>query len=160
MQSVVIKPFTDQYIDEVVCILKQEIGLQYLEQINEELNSILFGKVKGYVAVKREETATVPKETILGYASWTKKVHMAYLETIAVNSKLQGQGIGRLLMDHVVNDIKQKDPAITQLHVVTDNDAKQAVSFYVRYGFCPSGCVNDEFILGTTQVHLSLKLHQ
>jgi ribosomal protein S18 acetylase RimI-like enzyme len=53
------------------------------------------GRVMGIVAVSKDTS-------LCGYASLRYRVESAYLETIAVDNRLQNQGIGRKLLKTIL----------------------------------------------------------
>ena len=69
----------------------------------------------------------------VGFASWgqvdkdTYKLHKLY-----VVPSQQGKGTGRLMIDHVINDIKSKGARTLQLNVNRYNKARH---FYEKLGF-------------------------
>jgi len=139
--------------DDIKKILKDQIGNQYSKELELELKDIESGRVNGIVAVSKDTG-------LCGYASWRYRVESAYLETIAVDNKLQSQGIGGRLLRIIEQIILDEKPGITLLNVVTDSDALRTINFYIKNKFVPSGIVQDEFIPGTSQIHLSKKLSE
>lgn len=92
---------------------------------------------------------------IVGYAKWgglslpveepiepCGEIHRLY-----VDSNCQGQGIGRELMDLMMDDLKDK--ASIYLSVFSDNDGAQR--FYQRYDFSKYG--EYEYMVGTHADH-------
>ena len=76
-------------------------------------------------------------ETV-GFASYSPsnkagvfKVHKLY-----VHPMLHGKGLGKNLLDRIVNDVSKKGGKVIQLNVNRNNPAK---SFYEKYGFSVIG---------------------
>jgi GNAT superfamily N-acetyltransferase len=131
-------------------ILDGQIGKMYFEEIQQELEDIRLGRAHGFFAFDKTNG-------VLGYASWRKRVEVAYLETIVVKLGYQGQGIGSKLHNELEKDVIEKK--INLLNVVTDADAQKTISFYLKNNFEISGYVDNEFILDTKQVHLTKRLN-
>ncbi len=74
------------------------------------------------------------EETPIGFASYsvTKEMHVFKLHKIYVLPNQQGKGLGKTIVDFIVNEIKQKNARVLQLNVNRNNKAK---SFYERLGF-------------------------
>src|SRR5579871_408986 len=73
-------------------------------------------------------------EIAVGFASYsaTGKPDIFKLHKIYVLSNQQGKGLGKMIIDFIVNDIKPKNATALQLNVNRNNKAK---SFYERLGF-------------------------
>ncbi|MBI5148939.1 GNAT family N-acetyltransferase [Candidatus Pacearchaeota archaeon] len=138
--------------EQILEILKEDIGKEYLEDMVNEVDRVVEGKQDGLVLKEGKE--------ILGYISWQRKIKTIYLETIAVKKEFQRKGYGRILVSSFLEHATRKNPDIEVLNVITDADAKKAISFYQSCGFQVSGSVNNEFIPDTPQVHLSLKINK
>ena len=126
----------------ILDILRDEIGRQYAEEINWEIDDVIYKRrnARGIVMINPE---------IIGYASWRKRVESICLETI---------GIRRELLKKAIEFAKVDFPNAQMINLVTDADARRNISFYAKNGFEASGIVNDEFIYGTPQIHMSLKI--
>lgn len=72
-----------------------------------------------------------------GYLLLMVMVDEAHLLNIAVRRELQGQGVGRLLLDHAVALTREKGLHSILLEVRPTND--RAVVVYERYGFAGIG---------------------
>ena len=69
----------------------------------------------------------------VGYAAYFHKGDNIYkLDKIYVMPSQQGKGTGRFVIDHIVNEIKQKGATAVQLQVHRKNKAR---SFYEKLGF-------------------------
>ncbi len=73
-------------------------------------------------------------ESPVGFASYsaTKQPDVFKLHKIYVLANQQGKGLGKTIVDFIVNDIKPKNARALQLNVNRNNKAK---SFYERLGF-------------------------
>lgn len=149
-QQVLIRKAELGDLESVLDVMRGEIDEAYFEDIAQEVWDISAGKAECFVAEAGSE--------VIGYASWRKKVQVAYLETIAVKPAYQGKGVGSRLLQEVIASIKEKEPDVTLLNVITDADAPDAIKFYLKNGFAVSGLVEDEFIEKQAQVHLCLRL--
>ncbi len=127
----------------------ENFGKPFLE--NEMLNikkntSIGLGKV--FVAVLEGE--------VVGYISLGKKVFAFMIDSIIVSSHYQRKGIGRNLVE------KAKEYAKSQgFHLLrTDTGAfmDYAIRFYLACGFEPCGYVENDFSLGSRQLHFFIDL--
>jgi len=131
--------------------LRDEIGRQYAEEINWEIDDVIYKRrnARGIVMINPE---------IIGYASWRKRVESICLETIGIRRELRGGGFGSELLKKAIEFAKVDFPNAQMINLVTDADARRNISFYAKNGFEASGIVNDEFIYGTPQIHMSLKI--
>jgi ribosomal protein S18 acetylase RimI-like enzyme len=72
------------------------------------------------------------KEAV-GFAAYFKKSSLVYkLDKIYVLPSQQGKGTGRFIIDHIINEIKNRGAAALQLQVNRFNKAK---NFYEKLGF-------------------------
>jgi ribosomal protein S18 acetylase RimI-like enzyme len=101
--------------------------------------------------------ATVKNQPV-GYISLRKKVFALNIDSIIVGKTHQKQGIGRALIE------KAKDYAKSHgfklLRVDTGNFMDYAIKFYIACGFLPCGYVENDFGLGTKQLHFYMDLTQ
>jgi len=127
----------------------ENFGEPFLE--NEMLNlkkntSMGFGKV--FVAVLDGE--------VVGYISLGKRIFALMIDAIIVSSHYQRKNIGRRLVE------KAKEYAKSQgFHLLrTDTGAfmDYAIKFYLACGFEPCGYVENDFSLGSRQVHFFIDL--
>jgi ribosomal-protein-alanine N-acetyltransferase len=82
-------------------------------------------------------TARDSAAALAGYLLLMLSVDEAHLLNIAVRRDLQGQGVGRLLLDHAVALARDKSMQSILLEVRPSND--RAVIVYERYGFAGIG---------------------
>jgi GNAT superfamily N-acetyltransferase len=127
----------------------KNFGQPFLE--NETLNlekntSMGFGKV--FVAVLDGK--------VVGYISLGKRVFALMIDAIIVSSDHQRRNIGRRLVE------KAKEYAKSQgFHLLrTDTGAfmDYAIKFYLACGFEPCGYVENDFSLGSRQLHFFIDL--
>jgi N-acetylglutamate synthase-like GNAT family acetyltransferase len=73
-------------------------------------------------------------DEIVGTASLLKKTEAIYeLGKMAVTDRAQGQGIGTILLEHCLNEAKQKQ--IKTLILYSNTILKSAIHLYRKYGF-------------------------
>jgi ribosomal-protein-alanine N-acetyltransferase len=82
-------------------------------------------------------TARDADAALVGYLLLMISVDEAHLLNIAVRRDLQGQGVGRLLLDHAVGLTREKGMQSILLEVRPSND--RAVDVYEKYGFAGIG---------------------
>ncbi|MFI5185338.1 MAG: GNAT family N-acetyltransferase [Chitinophagales bacterium] len=72
-------------------------------------------------------------EEPVGFAAYFEQTSSVYkLDKIYILPSQQGKGTGRFVIDHIVNEIKQKGAAALRLQVNRNNKAK---NFYEKIGF-------------------------
>ncbi len=83
----------------------------------------------------------IDEEKPVGFASWSVKTgytSVYRLHKIYIDPNQQGKGVGKILLDFVLTDIKTKDATDLELNVNRFNKARQ---FYEKIGFV---VVNEE----------------
>ena len=85
-------------------------------------------------------------DKVLGYASFDveekeRQILEAYIRLLAVAPLAQGKGIGREL----VNSILEKQPHLSRLYLVTRRVNEQAIGFYKHIGFQESSDRHEGF---------------
>jgi len=76
-------------------------------------------------------------EVVLGYFVQMPVVDETHLLTIAVKEDMQGQGIGRFLLQHVIERAKLMQMVAVSLEVRVSN--LRALAVYERFGFLLAG---------------------
>lgn len=140
-----IVPISKELYPRLVNIALQDIGAMYQGAIYDELEDITLGKSFGVCALENGEP--------VGYAVAKRTVDTYHLLTLAVDTQHRGKGFGSLMLDSIFAEIEQQGGKI--LNVVTDADANESLRFYLRNGFALTGIVQDEFIPGVAQAHLT-----
>ncbi len=131
-------------------ILKAEnFGKPFLE--NELLNikkntSMGLGKV--FVAILNEK--------VVGYISLGKRVFALMIDSIIVSSHLQRKNIGRRLVEKAKKYAKSQ--GFHLLRTDTGSFMDYAIKFYLACGFEPCGYVENDFRLGSRQLHFFMDL--
>ena len=143
-----IVPISKELYPRLVNIALQDIGAMYQGAIYDELEDITLGKSFGVCALENGEP--------VGYAVAKRTVDTYHLLTLAVDTQHRGKGFGSLMLDSIFAEIEQQGGKI--LNVVTDADANESLRFYLRNGFALTGIVQDEFISGIAQVHLTRRM--
>lgn len=70
---------------------------------------------------------------LVGYAGLAVVGHQGDVQTIAVAPGAQGQGLGRRLLDELIDEVRRRDATEVLLEVRADNEAAQAL--YRRANF-------------------------
>ena len=143
-----IAPITKELHPGLVKIALQDIGSMYESAIHDELEEVTRGRSFGVCALENG--------TPIGYAVAKKTVDTYHLLTFAVDEPHRGRGCGSLILDGIFAEIEQQGGKI--LNVVTDADANESLRFYLRNGFALAGIVQDEFISGVAQAHLTRRI--
>lgn len=143
-----IVPISKDLFPDLVKIALQDIGSMYQSAVHDELEDIASGRCFGLCAVS--------KGNPIGYVIAKKTVDTYHLMTIAVDERHRGKGYGSLLLDGIFAEIAQQGGRI--LNVITDADASESLRFYLKNGFFLTGIVQDEFISGVAQVHLTRRM--
>lgn len=143
-----IVPITKELAPELEKIALQDIGAMYQPDIHEELENIGRGKFFGFCAMENDKP--------IGYVVAKKTVNTYQLLIIAVDKDHRNKGYGARLVDRIFADILQRGGKI--LNVITDADANDSLCFYLKNGFVLTGIVQDEFISGVAQAHLTKRM--
>jgi [ribosomal protein S18]-alanine N-acetyltransferase len=86
-----------------------------------------------HVPETRHYVVAEDEGALVGYAGLAVVGHQADVQTIAVAPTAQGQGLGRLLLDALLDEVRRRDATEVLLEVRDDNEAAQAL--YRRAGF-------------------------
>lgn len=143
-----ITAITKEMHPELEKIAMQDIGAMYLPDIQEELKGIETGKYFGFCALEDNKP--------VGYVVVKKTVNTYQLVVIAVDKDYRSKGYGAQLVDRVFAEIQKQGGRI--LNVITDADANDTLRFYLNNGFVLAGIVQDEFISGVAQAHLTKRM--
>lgn len=143
-----ITPIPAALYPQLASIAMQDIGSMYQSEILDELEDISRGKCFGVCAMDNGQP--------VGYVTVKKTVDTYHLLTIAVDKLHRGKGYGSRMLDGVFAEIENQGGRI--LNVITDADANQSLRFYLKNGFVLTGIVQDEFISGVAQVHLTRRV--
>jgi ribosomal protein S18 acetylase RimI-like enzyme len=129
-------------------ILAETMGLEYREEDLREVSRVISGEQLGFVAA--------PEDYVAGYITCLKTFQTYKLETLAVRIDFQGMGIGRKLVRHLEGYLVANFGKPTVLNVVTNDNSHDPVKdFYLRCGYRVAGVVENEYVLGDRQIHLS-----
>jgi ribosomal-protein-alanine N-acetyltransferase len=143
-----IVPITKELCPDLMKIALQDIGSMYQSAIHDELEDVTNGKSFGVCAIDNGNP--------IGYAVAKRTVDTYHLLTFAVDKHHRSRGYGSLILDSIFAEIEQQGGKI--LNVVTDADANESLRFYLRNGFSLAGIVQDEFIPGVAQAHLTRRM--
>ena len=139
---------SEDMCSELEEIALQDIGAMYQPDIQEELNGIGKGKYFGFCAMENNRP--------VGYVVAKKTVNTYQLMVIAVDKDYRNKGYGSKLVDTIFTEIQKQGGRI--LNVITDADANDSLCFYLKNGFVLTGIVQDEFISGVAQAHLTRRM--
>ena len=120
----------------------------YQPDIHEELEGIGRGKFFGFCAMENDKP--------IGYVVAKKTVNTYQLLIIAIDKDHRNKGYGARLVERIFAEIRQRGGKI--LNVITDADANDSLCFYLKNGFVLTGIVQDEFISGVAQAHLTKRM--
>ena len=140
-----IVPISQEMHPQLIKIALQEMGAMYQPELYEELDDIERGKCFGLCKLENGKP--------VGYVIAKKTIDAFHLLTIAVDIEHRGRGYGSLLINSIFNEIEKKGGRI--LNVITDAEANESIRFYLKNSFVLAGIVQDEFISGVAQVHLT-----
>ena len=143
-----IVPISQEHYPDLANIALQDIGSVYHTEIHDELEDIARGKCFGICALNDEHP--------VGYVIVKRTVDTYHLLTIAVDKQYRGKGYGSRMLDSIFAEIEKQGGRI--LNVTTDADANESLHFYLKNGFSLTGIVQDEFISGVAQVHLTRRM--
>lgn len=143
-----ITEITKEMHPELEKIAMQDIGKMYLPDIQEELRGIENGKYFGFCALEDNKP--------VGFIVAKRTVNTHQLVVIAVDINYRSKGYGAQLVDRVFAEIQKQGGRI--LNVITDADADESLRFYLKSGFVLAGIVQDEFISGVAQAHLTKRM--
>ena len=143
-----IVPITKDLYPDLMNIALQDIGVMYQAAIEDEFEDISQGKSFGVCAM----ADGVP----VGYAVAKRTIDTYHLLTLAVDIQHRGKGFGSCMLDSIFAEMEKQGGKI--LNVVTDADANESLRFYLRNGFALTGIVQDEFIPGVAQAHLTRRM--
>lgn len=93
---------------------------------------------------------------VVGYAQADIHGSMGVLEDIAVVPNYQRRGIGKLLLENVLEALKNKGVKLVQAEV--HYNCASAIPFYYKHGFRITGFVQDFFGIGHDAIILKLVL--
>jgi ribosomal protein S18 acetylase RimI-like enzyme len=99
----------------------------------------------------------------VGFASWSQmeKTGIYKLHKLYVDTKTQGKGIGRKLIDHILDQLRADKAVALRLNVNRHNKARD---FYEKYGFAiigeedvdiGNGFFQNDFVMEKKLTHLS-----
>ena len=143
-----IRPICESDRANVLEILAKTMSMHYMHEMRLEFEQLLEGKGYAFVADQGY--------SVLGYITCHQTAETFKLETLAVSPHVQGQGLGRLLVEHLEQALQREVPLRPLvINVVTDDAADDPVqAFYKKLGFVQSGIVVNEYKPGDRQVHL------
>lgn len=126
-KELTIVPFKTSDIDEVMAIEDRSFPSPWTKESYLELAPL--DTISFYV-VKRDKH-------VVGYMLYQTWTHEMELHTIAVIPECRRQGIGRLMLEHLIQDAKARRASRIFLQVRPSNDAARAL--YGAFGFYTVG---------------------
>ena len=97
----------------------------------------------------------VREQEVLGYAGLFALAPDADVQTIAVSPTAQGEGIGRLLLEELID--QAIDRGCTQLVLEVRSDNEPAISMYTRRGFERINIRRDYYAAGVDALVMRLR---
>ncbi|MEI6372648.1 MAG: ribosomal protein S18-alanine N-acetyltransferase [Actinomycetes bacterium] len=86
-----------------------------------------------YVTAVREADTPTSESVVIGYAGLAALPPEADVQTIAVEESARGIGLGRALLDELIDEAVRRHCTTVMLEVADDND--RAIELYERRGF-------------------------
>lgn len=146
-------------------VMVQRMRWWDLEEVH-ALEQALFGPDAWTVGQFWSELARVPESRsyvvarsegrIVGYAGTFAVGPEVDVQTVAVAADAQGRGIGRLLVQHLVEHARQAGARVLHLEVRADN--APALALYERLGFVATGRRRDYYGRGRDALLMSRQL--
>ena len=124
--AVKVRPMLDQDLVDIMAIETEAYRFPWTLGIFRDCLRV------GYFAQVLEQD-----EVILGYAVMSEAVNEAHILNICVRPDMQGQGLGQVLIEHLISAAKRMGAEVILLEVRPSNRA--AVKLYQRLGFCEVG---------------------
>lgn len=113
-----------------LCSQPFELSEKRVRETIESLQSIYLVAEKGGQILGHALLATLPLQSLS---------HVAQLNLV-VNKVYQGQGIGRLLLEKLI-DLAKQSPSIEKIELNVRASNSQAIALYKRFGFLEEGCL-------------------
>ena len=85
----------------------------------------------------------------ISYERKEKFKHIAHLMAFYVDEKYRGRGIGKMLIDAALAEIRTR-PGIIKVKLCVNPDQKAAMKLYERFGFQVTGKSEEEMKIGDT----------
>ena len=116
------------------CLFSQEVEFVPNKALQERgLKTIIKSDTMGDIFVVRVENKVVAMVNILYTFSTALGSAVAILEDMIVNSEYRGKGIGRKLMNYILEYLKNN--GFKRVTLITDADNTNAHKFYEQNGF-------------------------
>ncbi len=77
------------------------------------------------------------EQNVIGYACATYLLHEAHILNLAVHHEFRRRGVGTMLMNHLLRELKKRGCVFVYLEVRASNSGAQA--FYQQFGFTAVG---------------------
>ena len=103
------------------------------------LTTVINGAEVGDIIVARDDGEIVGMINLLYTVSTALGARVALLEDMVVSPNRRGQGIGSILIKHVVKFAKEK--SCRRITLLTDGDNEGAHRFYKKHGFSRSSMI-------------------
>jgi GNAT superfamily N-acetyltransferase len=100
------------------------------------LRLILDNPGTGRLFVVRDGAKVIAMASALITVSTAEGERVALLEDVIVDREHRGRGLGRELVEHVLNWVREQ--GMTRVTLLADRDNRAALDFYRRLGFEPS----------------------
>lgn len=127
-REITICPMAAADLEQILAIERASYPLPWQEQhFNDELNS----------STATPLTAFDPDGRVVGYICALQVLDEGHILNVAVDPACRGAGIGRLLVQRVLDDCRAQGAAFVSLEVRVSNGA--AINLYQQLGFVETG---------------------
>ena len=130
-EDIKIKPLTEKELDQVLALDNICFGgLWSLRSYKREIdspNSSLFIMTIDYQL----------EEKVIGLACYWAILEEAHITILAIHPDFQGKGLGKLLLNHLLQEINKQDLKTATLEVSANN--QKALNLYQKFGFKEAG---------------------
>ena len=130
-QDIKIKPLTEKELDQVLALDKTCFGglwslNGYKREIKSPNSCLLIMTIDDHL-----------KERVIGFASFWAILKEAHITLLAIHPDFQGQGLGKLLLNHLLSEIDKRHLSAATLEVSEKNF--KALNLYQKFGFKEAG---------------------
>ena len=130
-------PMTHADVPEVTALEKRAFSLPWSRHAFE--HEVQHNPMAHFLVLRRRNFATGRDSAshLVGYGGFWLFNDEAHICTLAVEPEWRGQGLGELLLTHLIDQAAQLDAAVVTLEVRATNRVAQEL--YAKYGFAQVG---------------------